>query len=104
MVHGLDIVAVRIEQKSRIVAGMVRPLARRAVVAAAIGEPGLIKRIDRRPILSLEREVVAAGELSAGRLAVGAGDKQLVRPEERLTGAPDRSNAWSLLRRKRARA
>jgi hypothetical protein len=42
VVHGLDVVAVRIEQEGGVIAGMVGPLAGRAVVAAAIGEPGPI--------------------------------------------------------------
>ena len=57
VVHGLDVVAVGVEHEGRVVAGVVVPLARRAVVGAAGGERGRVEAVDRLAVGRLEREV-----------------------------------------------
>src|SRR6185312_4160088 len=57
-VHRLDVVAVRIEQKGRVVGGpIIPPRSWRAVVAAADRKTGPVKGIDRGAIASPERDV-----------------------------------------------
>ncbi len=45
MVDGLDVVAVGVEHVGGVVAGMVRPLAGNAVVAAAGGQRGIVETL-----------------------------------------------------------
>jgi hypothetical protein len=53
MMDGLDIVAIGVEGKGGVVAGMIRPLAGRAVVAAARGQHGGMEAVDRGAVLGL---------------------------------------------------
>src|ERR1700741_1397049 len=53
----LHVVAVRVPEEAGVVAGMVGPLARGAVVAAAGGEAGLVEGVDGGVVLGLEGEV-----------------------------------------------
>ena len=73
--HRLDVVAVRIEQEGGVIAGMVGPLARRAVVPPAGGQPRLVEAVDRRAVRGLE------GEMDAADPVVGLVDVELVRGE-----------------------
>lgn len=90
MEHGFHVVSVGIEQERRVIAGMIRAVARRAVVLAAGGEARGMKALDRLAIRSLEREVHAPRECTGRRRARGVGDEQLVRPEETRAFAADR--------------
>ena len=69
--YRLDVVAVGIDHERPVVPGVVRAFARRAIVLAAGGKPGLMKGLDRRAVLGLEREVAAACGLAVGGFAVG---------------------------------
>ena len=66
--HRLDIIVVRIEDA----AGVVAPLARGAVVAAAGCERRFVERLDRPAITRLEREVDARGGLGTPTLRARA--------------------------------
>jgi len=57
------------------------------VVAATVGQRGLVEGIDHGPVPGLEGQVVAPGQLAQRGLAVGTGHKQLVRPEVALPRA-----------------
>ncbi len=57
VVDRLHVRPVRVEHEGGVVAGVVVALARRAVVAAAGGDRGLVEAIDRRAVGRLEREV-----------------------------------------------
>src|SRR5690606_31712227 len=81
MEHGLDVVAVGVEEEGGVVAGVVVALARRAVVAAAGLEPRSMPGLDHGAVAGLEGEMVATGQLARRRLAVGGRDEQLVDPE-----------------------
>ena len=62
MAHRLEAVAVRVEHERSVVAGMVVwSQAGRAIAAAARGERGAEERVNRRPVGSLERDVLAVG-------------------------------------------
>src|SRR5262245_54051173 len=91
VIHRLDVVAVGIEDESRVVAGVVVALARGAVVPASVGHRGAVEGVDHRPVLRLERDVVAPGELALHLLAVARSDVELVGPEVALVRASDRN-------------
>ena len=89
--HGLDVVAVGVQQKGGVVAGVViGPLARLAVVDAAALETGRVESVDHGAIPCLEGEMMASRQLSGRRLAVGGRDEKLVGPEKILFVAGDR--------------
>ena len=98
MVDGLDVVAVGIEHESRVVAGVVSPLARAAVVAPAGGEGRVVEALHRVLVRGLEREVepacrlaVAAHEqLVGGEPVVAAAHLDPERRESSLVEAPAR--------------
>ena len=54
MIDRLDIVAVGIEQEGGVIAGMIGPLAGRAIVGAAGRQPRLVEGLDHRLVLRLE--------------------------------------------------
>jgi hypothetical protein len=60
---------------------VVGPLARRAVVLAAVRQRRLVEGVDHRRVPRLEGQVMAAGEHALRGFAVGRGDEQLVGPE-----------------------
>src|SRR3546814_13873783 len=62
VIDRLDIVAVGVEQERGVIARMIGPLARRAIVAAARRQPGLVKGIDRRAIRRLNGRVMPPGQ------------------------------------------
>ena len=66
---------------------MVGTLARRAIVAATIGQRRGVERLDHRPVARLEGEMVATGRRALRGLAVDAGDEQLVGPEPGIAAA-----------------
>src|SRR3546814_14696067 len=70
VIDRLDIVAVGVEQERGVIARMIGPLARRAIVAAARRQPGLAKGIDRTAIRRMKRQVMPPGPLAKRRLAV----------------------------------
>src|SRR3546814_2988545 len=78
VIDRLDIVAVGVEQERGVIARMIGPLARRAIVAAARRQPGLVKGIDRRAIRRLKRQVMPPGQLAQRRFAV-LGDRKSTR-------------------------
>ena len=57
VIDGLDVVAVGIEGKGRVVAGMIMPLPRPAIVAAACRQDRRMKAIDSGMILGLESDM-----------------------------------------------
>ena len=57
MIDRLDVVAIGVEHKSGIVAGVITPLAGRAVVAAADLHRCRIETLDHGVVTCLEREV-----------------------------------------------
>jgi hypothetical protein len=81
MEHGFDIVAVRVQHERCVITRVVRPLAGRTVVGAAVVECGPIKSLDRGTVLGLERQVMTAGKRAQRRFAVRARDEQFVGPE-----------------------
>ena len=82
MIDRLDVVAVRIEQESGVIAGViVGTFAGRAIVFAAGFEARGIEAVDRLAILGLESDVMAAGELSRGFRTVRRRDEKLIAPE-----------------------
>ena len=58
MIDRLDIVPVGVEQEGRIIAGMIGPLARRAMIGAARRQPRLVKSIDHHAVRRLKRQMV----------------------------------------------
>ena len=82
MVHRLDVRPVRIEDERRVVARVVRPLPRSAVVTTARGERSLVKAVDGLPVGRLKGEVEVGGnravardeELVGGKPAVALAD------------------------------
>jgi hypothetical protein len=68
MVDRLDVVAVRVQHKGAVVARVVFPLARRAVVGAARGQGRFVKGFDGGLVLGLESQV-DVGWLSASWMA-----------------------------------
>src|SRR5690606_21760046 len=90
VVNGLDVVAVRIEQKRGVVAGMIRPLPGRTVVTSPGVEPGSVERVDGLSVRCLEREVNAPGELTRRGLRLLAGNEELVCPKPVLALAAER--------------
>ncbi|MBB5734963.1 hypothetical protein FHT09_000662 [Xanthomonas arboricola] len=88
MEHRLDVVAIGVEHKRSVIARVIRAHARRAVVAAAMGEGGLMERMHHGHVMRLEGQMVAAGEFAL-RHRVAIGHEQLVGPEESLTFATD---------------
>jgi hypothetical protein len=70
--YGFDIVSVGVQHKRSVVPGVVRPLARRAVVAASGTEGSLVERGDRFTIWSLK------GQVNPGDLPVRLVDEELV--------------------------
>lgn len=91
MVDRFDIVAVRVEQKRCVIAGVIiEPFARRPIVPASRFESCLVERIHCRAVFHLKREVDAAGELAIGGWTISRGDSQLVSPEEAVSLALDR--------------
>ena len=81
MVNGLDVVAIRVDEKSGIIARMVAALAGRSIVLAAIGEPGLVEALDLRAVIGLEGEMDVAPR---GRILTKAIDPQFVADEMML--------------------
>ncbi|MND72452.1 hypothetical protein D3C80_640020 [compost metagenome] len=75
VIHSFDIVAVRVEDKGGVVAGVIDPLAGGAVVLAAVGEGRLVEAIHHGPVLCLEGEVMAAGQYAKRSRAVHRRDK-----------------------------
>ena len=73
MEDGLDVVAVRIQDKRGVVTGVVVALPRGAVVLAAVLQGGFVERVDRTPVLRLKRQVVAPRQLALrGRVQAGS--------------------------------
>src|SRR5690606_14419849 len=70
VVHGLDIVAVRIENESGVVIRMIGAFPGCAVVRSAVGQRRLVERVDHAPVGGLEREVMTTGQLSLRGFAV----------------------------------
>lgn len=60
MENSLDVVTVRIEQEGRVIAGMVGPLSRPTIVAAAGGQPGLMEQPDGLLVLRLKCQMHVA--------------------------------------------
>src|SRR3546814_8817658 len=81
VIDRLDIVAVGVEQERGVIARMIGPLARRAIVAAARRQPGLVKGIDRRAIRRLKGQVMPPGQLAQRRFAVLGRHEQFAIPE-----------------------
>src|SRR5690348_11553677 len=89
--HDFDVVAIGIQHEGAVVAGMILALAGRAEVAAARREGGMIEALHGLPVLALESQVHAAGQLAHGRFALARGDEELVRPEVIVRFAADRN-------------
>ncbi|KAG1385318.1 hypothetical protein G6F45_013963 [Rhizopus arrhizus] len=62
----------------------------RAVVLAAMGQRRLVKRVDHRLVLRLERQMVAPRQLALRRLAVRGGHEQFIGPEIAVARAAHR--------------
>src|SRR5690606_14541549 len=90
VVHGLDVVAVRIEDEGGVVPWMVGAFPGCAVVLSAVRQCGFVEAVDHGPALGLERQVMAPGQLPLRGFAVRRRDEQLVRPEVIVSGAADR--------------
>ena len=91
MIDSLDIVAIRIEDERRVIAGMIGgTLARRAIVRAAILEGDLIEGINRCPVCSLEGNMIPPGQLTIRGFAVRRRNHEFVRPEKVITTPANR--------------
>ena len=62
VINRFDIIAIRIEDKGGVVAGMIITLTGRAVIFAAVGQRGLIKAIHHGAIFCLKGEMVATSQ------------------------------------------
>ena len=62
MENGFNVVAIRIEHESGVIARVIRPLSRCAVVLAAACQRGLVKAIYHGAVARLEGKMVAPGE------------------------------------------
>lgn len=89
VIDRFDIIAIGIEDKGGVIAGVIDPLAGGAVILAAMGQRCLIEAIDCGAVLRLEGEVMATGQCAERCRAVDGSDKQLVSPEVTLTRAAD---------------
>lgn len=65
MVDRLNIIPLRIQHKSGIVTRMIVSFARRAVIAAAMGQRRMVKSVHPVTISGLERQVVASCQFPA---------------------------------------
>ena len=83
MVHGLDVRTIRVENVSPVVARVIRPLARGAVVAATRLDRSRVKAVHRFAILGLEGDVKCGGGWPV------AADEELVGGEPALSFACD---------------
>src|SRR5690554_4914283 len=89
MKHRFDVVAVRVEHKGAVIAGMVITKARRTIILAAVGERCLVEGIDHGLIPSLESQMMPTGQLTRCGGAVGAGNHQFISPEKAVCGTAD---------------
>src|SRR5690554_4886823 len=89
MKHRFDVVAVRVEYKGAVIAGMVVTKAWRAIVFPAMGEGCLVEGIDHGLIPSLESQMMPTGQLTRCSRAVGAGNHQFISPEKAVSGTAD---------------
>jgi len=88
VIHRFDIIAVRVEHKGGVVAGMIMALTGGAVVLAAVGQRRLIEARHHGVVLRLKGEMMAAGQYAERRRAVDGRDKELVCPEVTLARPP----------------
>src|SRR5699024_5484480 len=70
--YSFDIVAIRIQHKRCVVAGVVTPLAWRAVIPSTMGQCSFIERIHHSAVLRLECYVMPTSQLT---LYLGAVDR-----------------------------
>jgi tetratricopeptide (TPR) repeat protein len=82
VIDRLDIVAVGIEDEGGVIARMVGPFARGAIVGAAGGEGGLVEGVDRGAVFGLERQV----DMGLRSGAIGGRDEKFVAIEELIAG------------------
>jgi hypothetical protein len=81
VVDRLNIVAVWIQHEGGVVPWMIWPLARSAIVAAAIGQAGRVERLDCCGAIGLKRQMVAARKLTLRRCAGCGGDEEFIYSE-----------------------
>ncbi len=91
MINRFDIIAVRVEDKSCVVAGVIITLTGGTVIFAAVSQCGLIKTIHHSAIFCLKGEMVATGQCPQRGGAIDSGNKQFVCPEVALTCAAQRN-------------
>jgi hypothetical protein len=82
VVHGLDVVAIRVKQESRIVARMIGALSGLAVVRASRPKTFGMEPRDCRAVAGLKRKVNAARQVARHHRAAGGRDIELVNREE----------------------
>src|SRR5262245_48687159 len=80
--NDLDVVAIGVENKGGIVAGVIRALAGSTVVLATCSDRRRVKAIDRRPIGRLKGKMDPAGQLAAGSAGLRRRNEELIAPEE----------------------
>jgi len=85
-----DIVAVRVQQEGGVVAGVIGPLPRRAVVGSARRQSRRVEGLDHGPVPGLEGQMAAPGRSARCGDAVHRRDEQLIGPEEAFRLAADR--------------
>jgi hypothetical protein len=78
MKHGLNVVAIWIQDERRVIPGMIRTLSRCAVVTTARAQRNLMKSFDSLTIRGLE------GKVHPGNWSVGRVDKQLIGIKESI--------------------
>ena len=62
VVHGFDIVSVRVEDERGVIAGVIGPLAGRSIVSGADFECSSVEAVDGFAVLGLKGDVRRAGE------------------------------------------
>jgi hypothetical protein len=88
MEDGFDVVPVRVQSKGSVIAKVIRPFSRPAIVAPAMGEGGFMEGLNAAPVPGLK------GEVDVGSRAIGLIDPQFIAGEVpgafRREIAPDR--------------
>lgn len=91
VINLFDIIAILVEDKYGVVAGVIIALTGGAVILATMGQRGLIKAIHHGAVLRLKGEVMATGQYPQRGGAIDSGDKQFVCLEVALTCAAQRN-------------
>lgn len=62
MIHSFDIIAVRIEDKGGVIAGVINPLAGSTIILVAVCEGRLIETLHHGAVLRLKGDVMVIGQ------------------------------------------